>query len=108
MMSFEHSQLSLTLRSTWQYSELSCEQFDSPSLHLTHGDPWVFGALVNNVWSTGTNPIAAAYSNGLVQPFLNYNFEGGLYLTSAPIVTMNWLATSNQQLTLPVGGIVRS
>jgi hypothetical protein len=73
-------------------------------LHLTHGDPWVFGALVNNVWSTGTSPIAAAYSNGLIQPFLNYNFEGGFYLTSSPVVTMNWLAASNQQLTLPVGG----
>jgi hypothetical protein len=73
-------------------------------LRLEHGNPWVFGALVNNVWSLGTNANAPAYSNGLLQPFLNYNFEGGLYLTSSPIITMNWLASANQQLTLPLGG----
>jgi hypothetical protein len=39
-----------------------------------------------------------------MQPFLNYNFEGGLYLTSSPIITMDWLAAPNQQLVLPVGG----
>ena len=104
MMSFEHNQLSLALPSIWQYSELSCEQFDSPSLHLTHGDPWVFGALVNNVWSTGTNPIAAAYSNGLVQPFVNYNFTSGFYLVSGPIITVNWKADSDQAWTVPLGG----
>ena len=73
-------------------------------LHLDKGDPWVFGMLVNNVWSTGTSAKAPAYSNGLAQPFVNYNFKGGLYLVSSPIVTMNWLAATNQQLTLPVGG----
>jgi len=25
-------------------------------LHLAHGDPWVYGFLVNNVWSVGTAP----------------------------------------------------
>lgn len=73
-------------------------------LHLTKGDPWVYGALANNVWSTGTSSSAPAYSNGLIQPFVNYNFESGLYLVSSPIITMNWLAATNQQLTLPVGG----
>ncbi len=73
-------------------------------LRLEKGNPWVFGALMNNVWSLGTNANTPAYSNGLLQPFLNYNFEGGLYLTSSPIITMNWLAPANQQLTLPLGG----
>jgi hypothetical protein len=73
-------------------------------LRLEKGNPWVFGALANNVWSVGTSPTAPAYSNGLLQPFLNYNFEGGLYLTNSPIITMDWLARANQQLTLPVGG----
>jgi hypothetical protein len=73
-------------------------------LHLAKGDPWVYGALMNNVWSLGTNANAPAYSNGLLQPFVNYNFEGGLYLVSAPIITMSWLAPMNQQLTLPLGG----
>jgi len=73
-------------------------------LHLDKGDPWVYGALVNNVWSLGTNPSAPAYSNGLVQLFINYNFKEGFYLNSSPIITMNWLAATNQQLTLPLGG----
>jgi hypothetical protein len=73
-------------------------------LHLDKGNPWVFGALINNVWSLGTNPNAPAYSNGLLEPFVNYNLKDGIYLVSAPIITMNWLARVNQQLTLPLGG----
>ena len=73
-------------------------------LHLEKGSPWVFGALINNVWSVGTSATAPAFSKGLAQPFINYNFEGGFYLTSSPIVTMDWLAAPNQQLTLPLGG----
>lgn len=73
-------------------------------LHMAHGDPWVFGALVNNVWSLSSSKAGGRYSNGLVQPFLNYNFAGGLYLTSAPIVTANWEAESGQKWTVPLGG----
>jgi hypothetical protein len=39
-----------------------------------------------------------------VQPFVNYNFGEGWYVTTAPIITTNWLADSVQELTLPVGG----
>ena len=65
-------------------------------LHLEKGSPWVYGVLANNVWSLGSsgNPSAkmAKYNNGLVQPFVNYNFHSGLYLTSSPILTVNWYA----------------
>jgi hypothetical protein len=73
-------------------------------LRLAPGDPWVYGALVNNVWSLTSDKQGGSYSNGLVQPFLNYNFASGLYLTSAPILTVNWKAESSQQWTVPVGG----
>ena len=78
-------------------------------LHLEHGSPWVYGVLANNVWSVGNtgNPFSAnapKYSNGLVQPFLNYNFEGGAYLTSSPIITANWEARGSQVWTVPMGG----
>jgi hypothetical protein len=78
-------------------------------LHLEHGSPWVYGALVNNVWSVGSsgNPFnrdAPKYSNGLVQPFINYNFPSGFYLTSSPIITVNWEAPGSQQWTVPMGG----
>jgi hypothetical protein len=55
-------------------------------LRLEHGSPWV------------------SYNNGLIQPFINYNFEGGFYLTSAPILTVNWKAENSQQWTVPIGG----
>jgi hypothetical protein len=72
-------------------------------LHLEKGNPWVYGALVNNVWSVGSSD-SESYNNGLIQPFLNYNFKGGLYLTSSPIMTVNWKADSGDKWTVPLGG----
>jgi len=59
--------------------------------------------LINNVWSLDTSD-DASFNNGLIQPFLNYNFKGGTYLTTAPIVTVNWYADSADRWTVPVGG----
>ncbi len=73
-------------------------------LHIEHGSPWVYGVLVNNVWSLTSDKQGGSYNNGLIQPFLNYNFPQGFYLTSAPIATVNWNADSSQQWTVPVGG----
>jgi hypothetical protein len=74
------------------------------ALHLEHGSPWVYGALVNNVWSLTSDRRGGAYSNGLIQPFVNYNLAGGLYFTSAPILTVDWKADSSQRWTVPIGG----
>ena len=73
-------------------------------LHLEKGDPWVYGALVNNIWSLSDSRQGGSYNNGLIQPFVNYNFDGGFYITSAPIITVNWKAESSQRWTVPVGG----
>ena len=73
-------------------------------LRLEKGNPWVYGGLINNVWSLSSDKAGGAYNNGLLQPFLNYNFAGGAYLTSAPIVTVDWQAPSSQRWTVPVGG----
>jgi hypothetical protein len=73
-------------------------------LHLEHGSPWVYGVLVNNVWSLTSDKQGGSYNNGLIQPFVNYNFPEGVYLTSAPIATVNWNADSGQQWTVPIGG----
>jgi hypothetical protein len=77
-------------------------------LRLEQGNPWVYGVLVNNIWSVGSsgNPLSNApkFNNGLMQPFINYNFESGAYLTSSPIVTVNWEARGSQQWTVPLGG----
>jgi hypothetical protein len=45
-------------------------------LHLDKGDPWVYGVLVNNVWSLSSDKQGGRYNNFLMQPFLNYNFPG--------------------------------
>ncbi|MFO1413858.1 MAG: transporter [Burkholderiales bacterium] len=73
-------------------------------LHLKAGDPWVYGVLVNNVWSLTSSQRGGSYSNLLVQPFLNYNLPGGTYFTSSPIITANWMAASGQQWIVPLGG----
>lgn len=73
-------------------------------LRLEKGDPWVYGFLVNNVWSLSGSERGGSYNSGLIQPFVNYNFKDGFYLTSAPIATVNWKADSGQQWTVPLGG----
>ncbi len=73
-------------------------------LHLEHGDPWVYGVLVNNVWSLSSSKQGGAYNNGLIQPFVNYNFKGGFYVTSSPILTVDWKADSGQRWVVPLGG----
>jgi hypothetical protein len=73
-------------------------------LHLEHGDPWVYGVLINNVWSLTSDKQGGSYNNGLIQPFVNYNFPDGFYFTSAPILTIDWKASSSQQWTVPLGG----
>ena len=71
-------------------------------LRLEKGNPWVYGVLANNVWSFGSGS-SPSYNNGLIQWFVNYNFEGGTYLTSAPDNTVNWKAASGQMWTVPLG-----
>jgi hypothetical protein len=73
-------------------------------LHLDKGSPWVYGVLVNNVWSLSSSSDAPSYNNGLIQPFVNYNLPDGAYLTSAPILTVNWQAEGSQKWTVPIGG----
>ncbi len=73
-------------------------------LHLDHGSPWVYGLLANNIWSLTNDRQGGYYNNGLIQPFINYNFKGGLYLTSSPILTVDWTATSGQRWVIPLGG----
>jgi opacity protein-like surface antigen len=65
---------------------------------------WVIGLLANNQWSVGGNPLRPRVNEFLGQPFINYNMEHGWFLTTAPIITANWLAAPGQQWTVPVGG----
>jgi len=71
-------------------------------LKLEKGSPWVYGFLVNNVWSVGSGN-GGSYNSLLLQPFVNYNFEGGTYLSSSPVLTANWKATGSNVWTVPLG-----
>jgi hypothetical protein len=68
--------------------------------------PIVAGALANNIWSFGgtSGRGGTRYNNFLLQPFFNFNFGGGWYLTTSPIITANWEAAGNKAWTLPIGG----
>jgi len=65
---------------------------------------WVYGFLVNNVWSVGGDENANDINSMLIQYFINYNFPGGWYLSSAPIITANWEAPEGEQWVVPFGG----
>lgn len=66
--------------------------------------PWVLGGLISQQWSFAGADDRDYVSAFLLQPFLNYNLPHGWYLSSAPIITANWHADSDDQWTVPVGG----
>ena len=78
--------------------------FGPTAVFLMTPGHWVLGVLLNNQWSVGGNPLRPAVNTGLAQPFVNYNMEHGWYLTSSPIITVDWRAASGEKWTVPVGG----
>jgi hypothetical protein len=57
--------------------------------------PWVFGAVVNNIWSFGGPPESTDRTNQLLSE--------GWSVGSSPNITTNWIA-SGGKWTVPVGG----
>jgi len=67
--------------------------------------PWVVGVVVRNLWSFAGDKQRRKVNLFLVQPFLNYNFRNGWYLTSTPGITANWKAEDKRnRWTVPIGG----
>jgi hypothetical protein len=60
---------------------------------------WVVGSLFSNVWASDIDLFTWQY-------FINYNIPdgNGLYLVSAPIMTADWEADSDNRWTIPLGG----
>jgi hypothetical protein len=65
---------------------------------------WLFGALVQNLFSVAGPSQRPDVNQMLMQPFVNYNMRHGWYLTSSPVITSNWEVNSNRRWTVPVGG----
>jgi hypothetical protein len=67
--------------------------------------PWVAGVLANSVFSFGgtSGRGGTSYTSFLTQPFVNYNFGGGWYVGTAPVITASWPAPENKAWTVPIG-----
>jgi hypothetical protein len=74
------------------------------AVFLAQPKPWSVGLLVRHLWSFAGDDDRKKVRQFLVQPFVNYNFDGGWFLFSDPTITANWKAGSNQKWTLPLGG----
>jgi len=71
---------------------------------LTIQGHWLFGTLVQNLFSVAGPRERSDVNQMLMQPFVNYNLRHGWYLTSSPIITANWEVSGNNRWTVPVGG----
>ncbi len=71
---------------------------------LTMPGKWVVGVLGQNVWSFAGDSDAADVNKFLFQYFINYNLDNGWYLSTTPVITANWEASSGNRWTVPFGG----
>ena len=73
---------------------------------LTMPGNWVIGSLFSNVWANTDDEGEEDINLFTWQYFINYNIpnSNGLYVTSAPIITADWNADSNDRWTVPFGG----
>ena len=66
--------------------------------------PWVFGGVVNNIWSFGGPPGSSDRTNQLLlNPIVSYHFAEGWSFGSSPNIIANWIANGGKW-TVPVGG----
>jgi hypothetical protein len=71
---------------------------------LVQPGSWTIGALINNAWSVAGSGSRASVNQMTWQYFINYNLKKGWYLSSSPIITANWEASSGNVWTVPLGG----
>lgn len=64
---------------------------------------WVIGGVVYNAFSFAGQSDRADVNAGVLQYFVNYNLQKAWYITSSPIISVNWKATDNNKLILPFG-----
>lgn len=75
-----------------------------PSLVLMAqpGD-WTFGGLMNNTWSFAGNSDRADVNHMLMNLFIVRQLGDGWYVNSAPIITADWTADTEDRWVVPVG-----
>jgi hypothetical protein len=66
--------------------------------------PWMLGGLIGQYWSVAGKSSRPDISTGYIQPFVNYNLPESWYLTTSPMLTVNWKGSSGNKWRVPVGG----
>jgi hypothetical protein len=96
---------SITLRTATD-SQLGAGKWSAgaTAVVLTQPKPWSVGLLVRHLWSFAGDDDRKKVRQFLMQPFVNYNFDGGWFLFTDPSITANWQADSDQKWMLPLGG----
>lgn len=62
------------------------------------------GILGRQLWSFSGDDDRADVNQFLLEPFVNYNLDGGWFLLTDIVMTANWDADSSQRWTIPLGG----
>ncbi|NPD44251.1 neuromedin U [Lentimicrobium sp. S6] len=70
---------------------------------ITPGD-WTIGALINNAWSFAGNSDRDDVNHMLINIFAVRQLGKGWYVNSAPIITADWTADTEDQWIVPLGG----
>jgi len=65
---------------------------------------WTLGVLINNAWSFAGNSDREDVNHMLLNAFVVRQLGGGWYVNSAPIVTADWTADSDDRWIVPLGG----
>ena len=71
---------------------------------VTFPGRFVLGAVVYNAWSFAGRGNSAAVNQAVLQYFVNYNLPKAWYLTSAPIISVNWKGAEDNKWIVPFGG----
>jgi len=70
---------------------------------VQQGD-WTIGALMNNTWSFAGDSNREDVNHMLLNLFVVKQLGGGWYVNSAPIITADWKAESEDRWIVPLGG----
>jgi hypothetical protein len=72
-------------------------------LVLVQPGDWTFGALINNAWSFAGNSDRDDVNHMLLNIFIVKQLGEGWYVNSAPIITADWTADSDDRWIVPLG-----
>ena len=66
--------------------------------------PFLMGLLASQLWTFAGDDSGENLNFYSAQPFINFNLPEGWAITTAPIITANWAADSDETWTVPLGG----